>query len=117
VDKSIQIMQPPNAWQAVVQGAVMKGLANSAPESLTLVKVQNRKARKHYGTEWRTKFDDRVHAHISDKKSWSGMEGYYKVNAMEWFIRKVRYFDFFFRLTYPLFLLLPLHFICHQLTL
>lgn len=99
VDKSIQIMQPPNAWQAVVQGAVMKGLANSAPESLTLVKVQNRKARKHYGTEWRTKFDDRIHAHIADKKSWSGMEGYYKVNAMEWFIRKVRQFlicPFFF---------------------
>lgn len=89
VDKSIQIMQPPNAWQAVVQGAVMKGLANSAPDSLTLVKVQNRKARKHYGTEWRTKFDERLHAHIAEKKTWSGMEGYYKVNAMEWFIRKV----------------------------
>lgn len=89
VDKSIQIMQPPNAWQAVVQGAVMKGLANSAPDSLTMVKVQNRKARKHYGTEWRTKFDEKIHGHISDKKSWSGMEGYYKVNAMEWFIRKV----------------------------
>ncbi|KAH0528439.1 hypothetical protein TsFJ059_003308 [Trichoderma semiorbis] len=88
VDKSIQIMQPPNAWQAVVQGAVMKGLANSAPDTLTMVKVQNRKARKHYGTEWRTKYDERVHGHISDKKSWSGMEGYYKVNAMEWFIRK-----------------------------
>jgi hypothetical protein len=99
VDKSIQIMQPPNAWQAVVQGAVMKGLANSAPDSLTLVQVQNRKARKHYGTEWRTKFDDRIHGHIADKKSWSGMEGYYKVNAMEWFIRKVRYVDFFLPLS------------------
>jgi hypothetical protein len=69
----------------------MKGLANSAPDTLTMVKVQNRKARKHYGTEWRTKYDERVHGHISDKKSWSGMEGYYKVNAMEWFIRKVCY--------------------------
>ncbi|PTB75898.1 hypothetical protein M440DRAFT_1334688 [Trichoderma longibrachiatum ATCC 18648] len=88
VDKSIQIMQPPNAWQAVVQGAVMKGLANSAPDTLTMVKVQNRKARKHYGTEWRTKYDERIHGHMSEKKSWSGMEGYYKVNAMEWFIRK-----------------------------
>ncbi|KAK5997205.1 hypothetical protein PT974_02558 [Cladobotryum mycophilum] len=88
IDKSIQIMQPPNAWQAVVQGAVMKGLANSAPDQLTMVKIQNRRARKHYGTEWRTKYDEKLHSHLSDKKSWSGMEGYYKVNAMEWFIRR-----------------------------
>lgn len=55
IDRKIQIMQPPNAWLAVVQGAVMKGLAQCAPEKLTVVKLQNRKARKHYGTEWRTR--------------------------------------------------------------
>ena len=57
IDRKIQIMQPPNAWLAVVQGAVMKGLAQCAPEKLTVVKVQNRKARKHYGTEWRTRYE------------------------------------------------------------
>ena len=60
IDRSIKILQPPNAWLAVVQGAVMKGLAQSAPEKLTVVKVQNRKARKHYGTEWRTRYDEKI---------------------------------------------------------
>ncbi|KAF7559220.1 hypothetical protein G7046_g4942 [Stylonectria norvegica] len=88
VDKKIQIMQPPNAWQAVVQGAVMKGLANSAPEQLTMVKVKNRKARKHYGTEWRSRWDDKLHAGLKDKRQWCGLDGCYKVHAMEWFIQR-----------------------------
>jgi molecular chaperone DnaK (HSP70) len=106
VDRKIQIMQPPNAWLAVVQGAVMKGLAQSAPESLTMVKVQNRKvserlkvlhwvgtnpskARKHYGTEWRTRFDEAMHGSLRDKKHWCGLDGCWKVYSMEWFIKKV----------------------------
>lgn len=89
VDKKIQIMQPPNAWQAVVQGAVMKGLANCAPEQLTMVKIKNRKARKHYGTEWRSRYDDKTHGHLKDKRQWCGLDGCYKVHAMEWFINRV----------------------------
>ncbi|CAM1503996.1 Fc.00g015870.m01.CDS01 [Cosmosporella sp. VM-42] len=88
VDKKIQIMQPPNAWQAVVQGAVMKGLANSAPDQLTMVKVKNRKARKHYGTEWRSRYDEKLHGHLKEKKQWCGLDGCYKVHAMEWFIQR-----------------------------
>lgn len=88
VDKKIQIMQPPNAWQAVVQGAVMKGLANSAPDQLTMVKVKNRKARKHYGTEWRSRYDEKIHGHLKDKRQWCGLDGCYKVHAMEWFIQR-----------------------------
>lgn len=88
VERDISIMQPPNAWLAVVMGAVMKGLANCAPK-LTYVNVQNRKARKHYGTEWRTRFDPKVHAHLKDKRQWCGLDGCYKVNTMEWFIKKV----------------------------
>lgn len=90
IDRKIQIMQPPNAWQAVVQGAVMKGLANSAPEQLTMVKVKNRKARKHYGTEWRTRYDERLHWDLKDKRHWCGLDGCYKVYGMEWFIQRVR---------------------------
>jgi ribulose kinase len=89
IDSKVQIMQPPNAWQAVVQGAVMKGLAISAPEKLTVVKVQNRKARKHYGTEWRTRYDDKLHSHLRDKRHWCGLDGCYKVYTMEWFIQRV----------------------------
>jgi molecular chaperone DnaK (HSP70) len=89
IDKNVQIMQPPNAWQAVVQGAVMKGLAQSAPDKLTVVQIQNRKARKHYGTEWRTRYDDKLHSHIKDKRHWCGLDGCYKVYTMEWFIQRV----------------------------
>ncbi|KZL82583.1 hsp70-like protein, partial [Colletotrichum incanum] len=88
IDKSIQIMQPPNAWQAVVQGAVMKGLAQVSPDRLTQVKVQNRKARKHYGTEWRTKYDAKIHKHLEQKRHWCGLDGCYKVYTMEWFIQR-----------------------------
>ena len=89
IDRDIQILQPPNAWQAVVQGAVMKGLANSAPEELTMVKIKNRKARKHYGTEWRSRYDDKLHSHLREKRHWCGLDGCYKVYTMEWFIQRV----------------------------
>ncbi|KAJ4307292.1 hypothetical protein N0V88_000675 [Collariella sp. IMI 366227] len=83
------IMQPPNAWLAVVHGAVMKGLAQSSPDQhLTLVRVRNRKARKHYGTEWRTRYDEKVHTHLKHKKHWCGLDGCWKVYTMEWFIKK-----------------------------
>ncbi|KAJ0159325.1 Chaperone protein DnaK [Colletotrichum tanaceti] len=88
IDKSIQIMQPPNAWQAVVQGAVMKGLAQVSPDRLTQVRVRNRKARKHYGTEWRTKYDAKAHKHLEPKRHWCGLDGCYKVYTMEWFIQR-----------------------------
>lgn len=89
IDKKIQVMQPPNAWQAVVQGAVMKGLANSAPDDLTMVKIKNRKARKHYGTEWRSRYDEKLHSHLKSKRQWCGLDGCYKIHAMEWFIQRV----------------------------
>lgn len=89
VDASVQILQPPNAWLAVVQGAVMKGLAQSAPERLTAVRVQRRRARKHYGTEWRVRYDERVHGQqLRHKKHWCGLDGCWKVYAMQWFIRR-----------------------------
>ncbi|KAL6356677.1 hypothetical protein LRP88_10282 [Fusarium phalaenopsidis] len=87
VDREIQIMQPPNAWQAIVQGAVLKGLANAVPE-LAVVKVKNRKARKHYGTEWRARYDEKLHGHLKAKKQWCGLDGCFKVHAMEWFINR-----------------------------
>lgn len=91
VDKDVSILQPPNAWQAVVQGAVMKGLANCAPEKWTTLKVKNRRARKHYGMEWRTAFDDKQHKHMDSTKHWCGMDGCWKVYSMEWFIKRVRF--------------------------
>lgn len=88
VDQKVQIMQPPNAWLAVVQGAVMKGLAQNSPDKLTMVRVQNRKARKHYGTEWRVRYDEKLHANLRNKKHWCGLDGCWKVYTMEWFIKR-----------------------------
>ncbi|KAM0285774.1 hypothetical protein ACHAQH_001235 [Verticillium albo-atrum] len=88
IDDKIQILQPPNAWQAVVQGAVMKGLAQASPERFTQVRIQNRKARKHYGTQWRTRYDERQHGHLRDKRHWCGLDGCYKIYSMEYMVRK-----------------------------
>ncbi|KAL8377885.1 hypothetical protein RB595_008528 [Gaeumannomyces hyphopodioides] len=84
--RPIEVLQPANAWLAVVQGAVMKGLALSAPGQLTMVKVQNRKARKSYGTEWRSRYDENKHGHLEDKRHWCGLDGCWKIYTMEWFM-------------------------------
>jgi hypothetical protein len=60
VGSSIQILQPPNAWTAVVRGAVMMGLAQFDP-TLSSVSVASRAARKHYGTELHFAFDPKKH--------------------------------------------------------
>ncbi|EJT70088.1 hypothetical protein GGTG_12261 [Gaeumannomyces tritici R3-111a-1] len=83
----IEVLQPANAWLAVVQGAVMKGLALSAPDQLTMVKVRNRRARKSYGTEWRSRYDETKHGNVADKRHWCGLDGCYKIYTMEWFMR------------------------------
>jgi len=47
---SVAVLQPPNAWTAVVRGAVMMGLAN-ANSKYAAVGIESRAARKHYGVE------------------------------------------------------------------
>lgn len=89
LDTQIQIMQPPNAWLAVVNGAVMKGLALSAPNQLTLVDIKDRVARKHYGAEFNYKYIAREHSEYAKMKYWCGLDGCYKITLMKWFIRKV----------------------------
>ncbi|RKK93544.1 hypothetical protein BFJ68_g15532 [Fusarium oxysporum] len=87
IDGSVRIMQPPNAWQAIVQGAVLKGLAQSSPDC-AVVKVENRKARKHYGTEWSVRWDEKSHGNLKSERYWCGLDGCYKVRVMEWFITR-----------------------------
>jgi tRNA A37 threonylcarbamoyltransferase TsaD len=57
---TVQILQPPNAWTAVVRGAVMMGLARSDPR-LASVGLESRAARKHYGAELSIPFDEERH--------------------------------------------------------
>ena len=59
-DPSINILQPPNAWTAVVRGAVMMGLAHANPK-LASVGLVSRAARKHYGIELSVEFDPEEH--------------------------------------------------------
>lgn len=54
--RSIIVLQPPNAWTAVVRGAVMMGLAR-ANSKLASVGLVSRAARKHYGIKLRTVYD------------------------------------------------------------
>lgn len=60
LSSTIQILQPPNAWTAVVRGAVMMGLARSDPR-LTSVGLVSRAARKHYGADMSVPFDETRH--------------------------------------------------------
>lgn len=57
INSSIQVLQPANGWTAVVQGAAMIGLSR-VNISLGRVDIATRVARKHYGTELATKFDE-----------------------------------------------------------
>lgn len=88
--RNIEIIQTENAWTAVVQGAVMKGVAQVSPLKPATLKVVDRKARKHYGTELSTVYDHSIHAVIQDKKRWDGLNGRWEVDTMNWFITKVR---------------------------
>lgn len=57
---NIEILQPPNAWTAIVRGAVMMGLSN-ANTSLSTVQVVSRRARKHYGMKLDVKYVKSIH--------------------------------------------------------
>ncbi|KAK3616102.1 hypothetical protein LTR22_027182 [Elasticomyces elasticus] len=77
---SIEILQPVNAWTAVVRGAVLRGLEGSEM-------VTNRKARRHYGVEYREPFQ--AGRHPNSCKQWDNIEErWVAANRMEWFIKK-----------------------------
>jgi len=57
---AVRVLQPVNAWTAVVRGAVMMGLAH-ANSQLAQVTLVSRRARKHYGLQLSTEFNPKVH--------------------------------------------------------
>lgn len=89
VGKGIPVLQPDNAWTAVVEGAVMKGLAQVVPERAAVMKVIDRKARKHYGFELSVAYNHGVHAQLESKRRWDNYHARWEVDVMQWFIRKV----------------------------
>lgn len=85
---NFQILQPGNAWTAVVQGAVMKGLSEVVSDQGTIT-ILNRKARKHLGFELSVPFNPNLHQNIAGKKLWDSYRGQWAVKVMQWFIKKV----------------------------
>lgn len=74
---SVEVMQPVNAWTAVVRGAVLRGLEGSM--------VISRKARMHYGTSYATVYDEDKHQ-VSERY-WSPLwERWMVSDRMQWHI-------------------------------
>ncbi|KAI7470725.1 actin-like ATPase domain-containing protein [Hortaea werneckii] len=79
-EPTIEVLQPANAWTAVVRGAVLRGM-----EGKEL--VLSRKARRHYGVVVSKPFDEKVHS--NGVKYWDDLESCWKArDQMIWYIRK-----------------------------
>ena len=61
----MDVLQPPNAWTAIVRGAVMVGLASSNSK-MASVTLESRAARKHYGIELYCVYE--ADEHLESKK-------------------------------------------------
>ena len=79
-EPAIEVLQPVNAWTAVVRGAVLRGVEG---QELVL----SRKARRHYGVKHSSRFDSSIHSeHL---RYWDNLKLCWKAdNQMTWFITK-----------------------------
>ncbi|OOO07679.1 Heat shock protein 70 [Aspergillus oryzae] len=76
---TVTVLQPPNAWSAVVSGAVYRGLEGN--------QVECRVARRHYGIEYSAGYIP--YTHNAEDAYWDPLEERYKANRMTWYIQKV----------------------------
>ncbi|KAJ5726922.1 hypothetical protein N7493_005949 [Penicillium malachiteum] len=75
----MEIMQPLDAWSAVVRGAVLRGLEGN--------QVDNRISRAHYGVTHQSPYDP--HLHYECEKEWDAYEERWEVlNRLTWYIKK-----------------------------
>lgn len=78
-DSKFVVLQPANAWSAVVRGAVLSGLQEKV--------VTSRKARRHYGVRICTPFDK--YQHSPKNKYWDILEETYLAdNQTCWHVKK-----------------------------
>ncbi|KAH8428085.1 Hsp70 family protein [Aspergillus melleus] len=75
---TVKILQPEDAWSAVVRGAVHRGLQGN--------QVESRIARQHYGMISTTPWKQSIHGEMN--KHWDYLEETYKADKMSWFIKK-----------------------------
>ncbi|KAJ5964982.1 uncharacterized protein N7479_004858 [Penicillium vulpinum] len=76
----IQIMQPPNAWSAVVRGAVIRGQEGN--------QVDSRIARNNYGITMRVPYDSTQHRADKNLHWCNYEEKWYMHKRMKWYILK-----------------------------
>jgi len=77
----IPIIQPRNAWTAVVRGAIIRGLQGD------VAAVQSRLSRRYYGVVHDSSFDPSKHR--EDEKKWHDLRCEWVVrNRMQWYIRR-----------------------------
>ncbi|KAI5922982.1 hypothetical protein F4810DRAFT_232691 [Camillea tinctor] len=86
--QALEILQPPNAWESVVQGAVMRGISQIKRENYDVPVIQARTARKHYGIRLNVYFDDKIHGFMREQRQWDSFEGVWRVGAMVWQIKR-----------------------------
>ena len=76
------MLQPRNAWTAVVRGAVLRGLAGD------VAAVQTRLSRRHYGVIHDARFDPAKHD--QNEKRWHELRCEWVVrNRVQWYICRV----------------------------
>ncbi|OTB00589.1 hypothetical protein M426DRAFT_65582 [Hypoxylon sp. CI-4A] len=86
--KDIEVLQPPNSWTAVINGAVLKGISLANPVNYDVPVVKGRGGRKHYGYNLGVPFNDGVHDSLRSKRYWDGMKGMWRVAVMQWIIKR-----------------------------
>jgi hypothetical protein len=86
----IPVLQPPYAWQAVMKGAVMKGLSQHGLGSPITPTVKHRVARQHHGIRCIFEYNRKSHHAFKRSAYWCGYRGCQVVDGMKWFAKKVR---------------------------
>ncbi|KAG0136910.1 hypothetical protein HOY82DRAFT_549029 [Tuber indicum] len=77
----IDVMQPRNAWTAVVRGAIIRGLQGD------IAAVQSRLSRRHYGVVHDSRYDESKHD--ESERVWHPLRCEWVVkNRIQWYIRR-----------------------------
>ena len=77
-----QVIQPNDAWSAIVRGAVLSKLPKEAS-------VVSSIAEKHYGVAGGAKWDSIRDKGLEDKRYWDQYEEVHRCQVMNWYIHKV----------------------------
>ncbi|KFY86902.1 hypothetical protein V500_07322 [Pseudogymnoascus sp. VKM F-4518 (FW-2643)] len=85
IPKNTAVLQPGYGWSAVVQGALLRGLADCSPQNSN-VRLTSRVARKHIGKICIVDFDEAKH--LMSRRFFHAFSGQWRTKAMSWIITK-----------------------------